>query len=238
MSRMSEDIRATVSRVMRGLNHDLKNPLGAADGYLDLLLQGYRGELTPEQKQTLERVRALIASGVAILEDVVAYTRASIGELKVRPSDTEVKAVVRMAMERHNARAADAGIRMEFDAPPEPVRAVTDGDAVARIVDRMLANALDHAPEGGRVAVSVQSDGASVAIRVNDDGPGVPEPDRERVFLAFEKGPAPARTRESTGIGFGLALGRALADELGGELLLEEGAGAAFTLRIPLQPAA
>ena len=228
-----EDVRATVSRVMRGLNHDLKNPLGAADGYLDLLLQGYRGEVTPEQRQTLERVRALIASGITILEDVVAYTRASIGELRTNPADSEVKAIVRMTMERHAPRAASGNVTLDFDAPDEPVRANTDADMVGQIVDHMLSNALDHAPDGGRVDVSVRSDGDDVVIRVRDSGAGVPEGDRDRVFTAFEKGGVPARTRESAGIGLGLALGRALGRQLGGDLMLEDGDGAAFSLRIP-----
>lgn len=227
------DVRATVSRVMRGLNHDLKNPLGAADGYLDLLLQGYRGELTPEQRQTLERVRALIASGITILEDVVAYTRASIGELRTNPSDSELKAVVRMTMERHAARAASADVALGFEAPDEPVRAATDAEMVGQIVDHMLANALDHAPDGGRVDVSVRPDGDHVVIRVRDSGTGVAEADRDRVFEAFEKGGVPARTRESAGIGLGLALGRALGQQLGGDLTLDDGDGSSFSLRIP-----
>ena len=226
-----EELRGTVSRVMRGLNHDLKNPLGAADGYLDLLLQGYRGELTDEQRQTLERVRALIASGIEILEDVVAYTRAEIGELGMHPADSEIKAVVRMTMERHARRAEAAKVELRFDAPDEPVRTTTDADTVGRIVDRMLANALDHAPEGGHVDVSVRRNGDGVLIRVKDDGPGIPEADRERVFTAFEKGGAPARSRESAGIGIGLPLGQALAGRLGGELTLED--GSTFLLKLP-----
>lgn len=228
-----EDLRASVSRVMRGLNHDLKNPLGAADGYVDLLLQGFRGDITAEQRQTLERIRTLIASGVTILEDVVSYTRAAIGELKPRSSDTDLKAIVRMTMERHAARAADAGIAFEFHAADEPTRATTDPDLVGQIVDRLIANALDHTPEGGRVDVRVAQDGANVTVQVSDDGPGVPEADRERVFMAFERGPAPVRPRASAGIGFGLALARALATQLNGELRLEPDTGSTFTLLVP-----
>ena len=237
---MSEaELRASVSRVMRGLNHDLKNPLGAADGYLDLLLQGFRGELSSEQRQTLERVRALIASGVSILEDVVAYTRASIGELRTHPTETDVPALVRMTMQRHEARAANAGIALEFRTAEgtQSARAVTDGDLVAQVVDRLLANALDHTPDGGRVEVVVSGDAGGVDVSVSDTGPGVRAEDRERVFLAFERGPAPARGRETAGIGFGLALAKSLTERLHGELQLEEsaGTGARFRLRIPKQ---
>ena len=234
-----EDLRASVSRLMRGLNHDLKNPLGAADGYVDLLLQGFRGPISDEQRQTLERVRTLIAAGVAILEDVVSYSRASMGELRVRPTETDLRAVVRMTMERHAARAADAGIALEFDAPADAVRLTTDPDVVAQIVDRLLANSLDHTPDGGRIDVRIRPEHGKVRIRVSDSGPGIPEADRERVFLAFERGPAPARTRTSAGIGFGLALARSLARRLEGSLELEpDGDGSTFTLDLPLAPSA
>lgn len=226
-----EDLRTSVSRLMRGLNHDLKNPLGAADGYLDLLLQGFRGDLTPEQRQTLERVRVLIASGVGILEDVVTFARASIGELKLQRSDTELKAVVRTTMQRHAARAADAGVALDFAGPDEAVRIHTDGGAVGTIVARLIDNALDHTPEGGRVEVRIVRGDAGAEVRVSDSGPGVPENDRERIFLAFERGGAPVRPRESPGIGFGLALARALAQRLDGSLHLD--GGNTFVLRLP-----
>ncbi|HEX6641451.1 MAG TPA: HAMP domain-containing sensor histidine kinase [Thermoanaerobaculia bacterium] len=226
-----EDLRASISRMMRGLNHDLKNPLGAADGYVDLLLQGFRGDITPEQRQTLERVRTLIASGVDILEDVVTFARASIGELKVHPSPTELRAVVRTTMERHAARAADADIALDFQGPDEPVRIETDGTVVQNVVRRLIENALDNAPDGGRVGVAVARDGTGAQVRVTDSGPPIPEVDRDRVFLAFERGAAPARTRESAGIGIGLALARALTDRLGGTLTADD--GKTFVLKLP-----
>jgi signal transduction histidine kinase len=226
-----EDLRTSISRLMRGLNHDLKNPLGAADGYLDLLLQGFRGELTPEQRQTLERVRVLIASGVGILEDVVTFARASIGELKLQRSDTELKALVRTTLERHRARAAQAGVALEFTGPDTPVRVSTDATAVGMIVTRLVDNALDHAPEGGRVDVGIEPPNGGATVSVSDSGPGVPEADRERIFLAFERGAQPVRPRESAGIGFGLALSRALAQRLGGSLHMD--GGNTFVLKLP-----
>ncbi|HEX6587714.1 MAG TPA: HAMP domain-containing sensor histidine kinase [Longimicrobiales bacterium] len=226
-----EDLRSSISRLMKGLNHDLKNPLGAADGYIDLLLQGFRGDLTPEQRQTLERVRVLIASGIGILEDVVTFARASIGELRLQLTDTEIKAVVRTTMERQAARAADAGVTLDFDGPAQPVRVRTDGTSVGTIVGRLIENALDHTPEGGRITVSVKPTQPGAEVRVSDTGPGVPETDRERIFLAFERGAAPVRPRESPGIGFGLALSRALAQRLDGSLHMD--GGNEFVLRLP-----
>ena len=231
------ELRASVSRLMRGLNHDLKNPLGAADGYLDLMLQGFRGDLTDEQRQTLERVRVLIASGVEILEDVVTFTRASLGELRVNLSDADINVITRMALEPHASRAREGHVTLELAASEAPVRTSTDPDLVGRILRPILANALDYTPDGGRVDVRVERGTDNVAVTVRDTGPGVPPEDAERVFLEFERGPAPLRARETSGIGFGLPLARALAASLDGslELVSEPGSGTTVTLRLPLR---
>ena len=79
-----------------------------------------------------------------------------------------------------------------------------------------------------------------VTIEVRDSGPGIPEADRDRVFIEFERGSAPVRARETAGIGFGLPLARALADRLDGSLRLdsEVGNGSKFTLELPARSAA
>lgn len=231
------ELRDSVSRLMRGLNHDLKNPLGAADGYLDLMLQGFRGDLTDEQRQTLERIRVLIASGIDILEDVVTFTRASLGELRMREVDSDVSVVTRMAMERHQARAQEAGVALEFSDDDGKARTVTDPDLVGQIVDRLVANALDHTPDGGRIEVRVAHGPQLITIEVSDSGPGIRDEDAERVFLEFERGPAPTRARVTSGIGFGLPLARALANRLDGSLELrnDSDGGATFRVELPVR---
>lgn len=228
-------LRGSISRLMRGLNHDLKNPLGAADGYLDLMLQGFRGELNEEQAETLRRVRKLIASGIAILEDVVTFARASLGELNVRMSESDMNAVARMTVEAHRPRAERQNVELEFVPADSEVRAETDANLVGQILRQLLANALDYTPDGGQVSVRVERREDEVALVVTDTGPGVPDAACERIFLEFERGAPPVHERETAGIGFGLPLARALADQLNGRLHLdtEVGRGSIFTLTLP-----
>lgn len=239
---MSE-LRASISRLMRGLNHDLKNPLGAADGYLQLMLEGLRGDLSPEQRETLERARTLIASGVSILEDVVTFARASLGELDVQMSEADVNSVGRVIVDEHRTRAQRQGIELRYVPAESPVHVLTDSSLVGQILRQLVANALDHTPEGGRVEVRVERRGEDIELAVSDTGPGVPDAARERIFLEFERGAPPVHERETPGIGFGLPLARSLADRLHGRLRLDSGAGhgaghgATFTLSLPAAPA-
>lgn len=228
-------LRASISRLMRGLNHDLKNPLGAADGYLELMLEGYRGNLSEEQTETLGRVRTLIASGIAILEDVVTFARASLGELDVSMSVSDMNAVARMTVDAHRSRAERQNVELDFVSTEPEVRAATDASLVGQIMRQLLANALDYTPAGGRVDVRVEREGGEVRLIVSDTGPGIPDAACERIFLEFERGAPPVHERETAGIGFGLPLARALADQLDGRLRLdtEVGRGSTFTLTLP-----
>lgn len=230
-----DELRGTVSRLMRGLNHDLKNPIGAADGYLELLLEGYRGDLSDDQRQAVGRVRELLASAIRILEDVVTYARASLGELTVRPAEADLNAIVRLVVEEQRERADSEGVVMEVETGAEAQRTITDQERVAQILRQLLANALDHTPAEGHVEIGVRRLGDDFGVFVKDTGPGIPEDERDRIFLEFERGSPPVHARETGGLGFGLPLARALADQLEGRLQMESevGSGSTFTLVLP-----
>ena len=233
-----DSLRASVSRLMRGLNHDLKNPLGAAEGYLELLAEGMLGELNEEQRRTVLRTRSLLAGAVAIIDDVVTYARASLGELDTRRVPTDVSSLVRMTLQPMEVAAAERRVSLRTEAPQRMDEALTDPDRLSRIVRHLVSNAIAHAPEGSEVRVTVREeerdDADWIAVEVTDQGPGIPEEELDRLFFAFEKG-----DDGTAGPGFGLPLSRALAQLLGGQLSVRTavGEGAAFTLHLPARPA-
>lgn len=229
----SPPLAATVSRLMRGLNHDLKNPLGAAEGYLELLMEGMLGELDAEQKKTVGRVRGLLGEALSIIDDVVTYARASIGELDTRVVPTDMASLVRMAATDLKRRGPDRDVTVEVDAPERLPDLETDPDRISQILRHLLTNAVEHSPDGGTVQVRVSDEGTGdsrrVRIEVEDRGDGIARDELDRLFLAFEKG-----QNGGGGPGFGLPLSRALADLLGGRLSVEsaEGEGSTFALEL------
>jgi signal transduction histidine kinase len=111
-----------------------------------------------------------------------------------------------------------------------------DAAKVERIVENLLANAARHAPPTATVWVRVEAVPSGAMIAVEDDGPGVPEHLRDRVFEPFRQGPdAP---RHSPGVGVGLTLVRRFADLLGGRAWVQdrEGGGASFRVELPAEP--
>jgi signal transduction histidine kinase len=116
-----------------------------------------------------------------------------------------------------------------------PVRAVPE--AVLQVLGNLLDNAAKHAPDKAAIRVQARRVGALAVVAVQDNGPGVPEADRERIFERFTMLDSGA-TRQAGGVGLGLYIARQLAQAQGGELLLADptppGTGARFELRLPM----
>jgi signal transduction histidine kinase len=130
-------------------------------------------------------------------------------------------------------RAAESAVEFDVPAPPGPCWGSGDPGAVARVVRILLDNALRHAPSSSVVRVLPAYHGEKATVAVEDDGPGVPLEDRERIFVRFERGSSPSG---ESGFGLGLAIGRELARKMGGELRLAASAtGATFVLELPIK---
>ena len=121
--------------------------------------------------------------------------------------------------------------------PGEPLRAYANSPAVDRIVLNLLENALRYrraAPGGSRIALEVGAYGEQVSIIVEDNGPGIPEAERERIFAPFHR--IGYHDYGVRGAGLGLALARQLARAHGGEVTVQSrvGEGSRFELVLPL----
>lgn len=127
-------------------------------------------------------------------------------------------------------------IPVTVSAPPsEPLEVTGSRGQLARIIGNLLDNAERHAESS--VAVSVRTERGSVVVAVSDDGPGVPEPERERIFERFVR-LDDARSRDEGGAGLGLAIARDVARRHQGTLTVSRSpeGGARFELRLPARP--
>jgi signal transduction histidine kinase len=224
---------------MRGVTHDLKNPLGAADGYGQLLEMGHEGELPEGQLRMVEGMRRCIGTALGLIADLLDFTRAEAGMLEVMHEFTDCKAIVREAEEQYRGSARAAGHEIELRLPEGPLPALTDHARVLRIVGNLVSNAIKYTPPPGRVVLEAQAvegspasrEGRWIEFRVCDTGPGIPEAERERIFDEFHRLP----DARAQGHGLGLATSRRIALALGGDISVDdaETGGAAFSLWLP-----
>ena len=229
---LAEAARANEARerLMRGITHDVKNPLGAAKGYAELLAMGVKAPIHPGQVPLVDGVQRSVDNALGIIADLLDVARADGGGLSLRPARVDLGVVVREAVENHRGVAETSGHEVELlSCPRVPVE--TDRERVQQILGNLLGNAIKYTPAPGFIRVSLDRADGWAEVRVADSGPGVPEEMREGIFDEFTRlddrdGPK--------GHGLGLAISRRLAKMLGGELRMEDShEGAVFLLRLP-----
>jgi PAS domain S-box-containing protein len=237
--RREELERVTESRLalIRGFSHDLKNPLGAADGLLALLDDQIVGRLDDEQQAKVRRTRELLRAGLDLIHDLVELHRAEAGEIRIRPTALDARLAAREVAEEYTPQALAKGLTMDIRLPERLPIIQSDPSRVRQILGNLISNAVKYTSQGGIVVeVALRTDppaGRCVAIDVADTGPGIPESKRHLLFREF------SRLHEGTteGSGLGLAISQRVARALGGtiELSSEEGRGATFTLLLPTE---
>ncbi|HZG44482.1 MAG TPA: PAS domain-containing sensor histidine kinase, partial [Longimicrobium sp.] len=225
------------SRLIRGVTHDVKNPLGSADGYAQLLELELRGKLLPEQAKLVAGVRRGIQGALGMITDLLNLSRAKSGGLPVNRQPADLAALAAEAVEDARGAAETAGHVLAWEGlVGVPVH--TDPARVREVLGNLLSNAIKYTPAPGHIAVRTEEvvdgprPGRWVAAHIHDSGPGIPVDERERIFSEFHR----LHTADQTsGHGLGLAISRLLARLLGGDLTVagEPGEGAIFSLWLP-----
>jgi signal transduction histidine kinase/CheY-like chemotaxis protein/ligand-binding sensor domain-containing protein len=214
------------------ISHEIRTPLTLITGPLDDLLDSSVVN-DPSIRRRLELMRRNGERLRELVDHVLDITRLDAGGIPLRARRMDLGDLVRETCSRFVDEYRRQGVRL--DAPDGGVVAWVDPNLVDKIVSNLLANALRFSPVGARVTVQVVQDGGDARVTVSDEGPGVPEPLRERVFERFFRLSSPENARHD-GAGIGLALSRELVELHGGEIGIDaaEGGGAAFWFRVPV----
>ena len=232
------------SRLMRGFSHDVKNPLGAADGYAALLEEGIHGELSTTQRQAVSRIRRSIRNALALIDDLHEFARAEAGHIELACEPVDVRTLVCELVEDYRASANGSGLALRSELPD--ALPTIDGDPVRvrQVLGNLLSNAVKYTDAGSvTVRVAVRTDPPPslvvprparwIAIDVVDTGVGIPRAEQPRLFREFSR----LHEGEKPGAGLGLAISQRVSRALGGAITLEsdEGRGATFTLWLPVR---
>ena len=168
-------------------------------------------------------------------EDVALVTSAEEGRLRLDRRTTDIARVARDAVTQAQARYADSDVTVVADAPDE-LTVNADPDRIGQVLTNLLDNAVRHTPAGGRVTVQASRDHDDARVTVTDTGEGIAAEHLPPVFDRFYRVDT-ARDRRHGGSGIGLSIARAIARAHGGSLEAASpgpGAGATFTLRLPM----
>jgi len=239
----AEEANAAKSQFLAAMSHELRTPLNAVTGYTDLLTMGIRGEITPEQREDLGRIKRSGDHLLRLINDILQFAKLEAGQLEFRPADVPLASTLAELETLVAPQVRARGLTYEF-APCEPsdgslvVRA--DRDKLQQIVLNLLSNAIKATDAGGTIRLEClwsergPASGRWAAVRVRDSGIGIPREKREMIFDPFVQVDRKLN-RPSDGVGLGLAISRDLARGMGGDLTVESevGAGSTFTLVLP-----
>ena len=234
----SVELRATL---IHGVVHDVKNPLGAATAYAELLEDGaIAGALNDKQREMITRFTSLVGTALQTVGELVELARVDAGEYTIERRRTNLVSTVREIVEDHRAHAIQKSITLSFTSSTDSLWLNTDQARVRHVVENLLSNALKYTPTNGRVAVAVNvgtdtQSGSHVAISVRDSGPGVPPDLRTRIFDPFYR--VPSSERRVSGTGLGLAISHRIAGLLGGTIMVTDApeGGANFVFSLPVR---
>ncbi|HEX2093722.1 MAG TPA: ATP-binding protein [Longimicrobiaceae bacterium] len=231
-----ERVTESRARLIRGFSHDLKNPLGAADGHAQLLQDEILGTLTERQRESVGRIRASIRSALVLINDLVELARAEAGQLELEPRPTDVREVARELAGDYRAQAESAGLRLLAELPDEFPVIRSDPTRVRQVLGNLISNGIKYNRPGGTITVRAavrarRAGGQYAVVEVADTGIGIPEEKLGLLFQEFSR-LAPGSAH---GAGLGLAISQKIARALGGEITVETepGAGSTFTLWLP-----
>lgn len=219
------------------VSHELRSPLTVVYSFVEILLDGLAGELNEQQRDFLGITHRNAAQLRQMIDDLLEVTRAQTGKLTVNPRRMDLAAEVRATVEGFGPQAGARRIGLRCEVVHEPPPVLADPVRVRQVLVNLLDNALKFTPEGGGVHVRIRTapNGDDVlAVSVVDEGPGIPEPEREHIFRQLYQldCAAPAGRR---GLGLGLYICRELVTRMGGRIWVEAGpgGGSAFTFTLP-----
>lgn len=192
--------------------HELRTPLTALKLQLGLL-KGAASEA--ERADALERLRAGVERAAHLVEQLLALARAEPGAAPAA-SPLDVAVVVREAIADAAELAAAKGGAIELDVPATPLRLEGDSQALRSLLRNLVDNALLYGGTPPLVRVGLQAQADAVVIQIDDNGPGIPPAERERVFDRFHR----RNPGQGSGSGLGLSIVRAIARQHGGGVSL------------------
>jgi two-component system OmpR family sensor kinase len=231
--RTEADLRASEERMRRFVadaSHELRTPLAAVRAYAELFDRG-AADRPDDLRRVLEGIQGESARMSHLVEDLLLLARLDEGR-QMRLDPTDLVALAADAVSTARTVGPEWPVVL---AAAAPVEVLGDDLRLRQVLDNLLANVRVHTPPGTVATVRVARDGADAVVSVSDDGPGLTEESRRRIFERFFRAD-PSRSRDHGGAGLGLAIVDAIVRAHGGSVAVGAslGGGAEFTVRLPL----
>lgn len=223
------------SSMMANMSHEIRTPLTSIIGFAEILSERLDGELEAFAQKAHRSSNRLMRT----LESVLELSRLEAGTFDLNREEVQLAAIASDTMERLRPQARRKGLSLTIDRPDRPVTGLLNEEALRRILENLLENAIKFTSEGGTVGMHVRTDDAdgTLVLSVEDTGVGISDEALPEIFEAFKQ-ESEGMDREYEGSGLGLSIVQEITDALGGTLHVEteKGEGSRFIVRLPPGP--
>lgn len=168
---------------VQNVSHELRTPLTFVRGYVEYLLEGYAGELNPEQRQALEVVLNRGDAVIRLVNDIVSFKQTELQEVDLQ--EVTLQAIAATCVEGSKVAADRAGVLTRLEVEPDLPTVYGDAKRLGQVFDNLLGNAIKFSPDGGVITVRLYRVGNAVQVEVTDTGIGIPDDRIERIWDRF-----------------------------------------------------
>lgn len=229
LNKLVEERTAEIRKLLGIAAHDLRNPLSAIRGFAELLNDGMCGKLNEEQKDLISTIYGTTDSLLHMVNDLLDVSVIESGEMNLEMALADLGALINEVVRLDRMTAERKGITINLSIDPLPDDLVFDHRKMRQVIDNLVSNAIKFSPRDTDIRVTARCVKDDVSITVKDQGPGIPENERGKLFETFGK-TSVRPTGGETSTGLGLAICRRIVLGHGGRIEVDcpDGGGSEF----------
>lgn len=227
IDRMKSEFVSTVS-------HELRTPLTSIRGSLGLVWAGVAGELPERAKSLVGIAKTNCERLIRLINDILDSEKIESGKMTFELQAQEIEPLMEQALADNQGFAEQHGVTMVLKKTAGPVRVCVDSDRLIQVVTNLLSNAIKYSPPQGTVQVVIRQQANRVRVEIIDNGPGIPEEFRKRIFQKFSQADS-SDTRQKGGTGLGLSISKIIVERMDGSIgfTSESNKGTTFFFELP-----
>ncbi len=219
-------------------SHELRTPMVAIKGYVQLLLDMSLGEVTEKQKKALDIVLRNTNRLNNLVQDILDISRLESGTMKFIPEKTDTRQMVEEIVETMQSSASMKEIKINADIEGNIPDLTVDSERIKQVIINLVNNAIKFSPHGSDINMQARKEGVYVLFEVRDFGRGIPKNKKEKIFETFYQVDCAKDSKLLGGAGMGLAISRGIVIAHGGKIWVESKVGIESTFRfvLPIKP--